>query len=235
MVRRRGFLTLLLGGAVWLGRSASAAPLAEASSAVRALLIDTIAASDTATRGRLIAEAESRARAMLTQAPGDIPARLLLALAIGLKARRAKPLEAFRAGWAQEGKALIEAAARDAPDHPWAQALLGGWHLEVLRRGGPAGGAMLGARESFGLAAFGRARALAPHDGAIALHFAAALLGYAPQRFAKQAAGLLDAALATAPDAADFAPPIRAAATAIRQTLADKGPAAAKAYVDGLA
>jgi hypothetical protein len=235
MVSRRGILALIAGGAAWLARPALAAPAPEATSAVRALLIATIATPDQAMRGQLIAEAESRARAMLAQSPADVPARLLLALAIGLKARRAKPLEAFRAGWAQEGKALIVAAAQDAPDNPWAQALLGGWHLEVLRRGGPAGGALLGARESAGLKAFERARTLAPHDGAIALHFAAALLGYAPQRFAKEAAGLLDAALATAPDAADFAPPIRAAAAAIRQTLADKGPVAAKAFVDTLA
>ncbi len=224
----------MFGGALWLRGPAGAAPLPDASSAVRALLIDTIASPDKAARGRLIAEAEARARVMLAQTPDDVPARLLLALAIGLKARRAKPLEAFRAGWAQEGKALIESAAHDAPDNAWAQALLGGWHLEVLRRGGPAGGVLLGARESVGLAAFAHARALAPHDGAIALHYAAALLGYAPQRFAKEAASLLDIALSTGPNAADFAPPIRAAAALIRQTLADKGPAAAKAFVDGL-
>lgn len=237
MLSRRRSLVLLSGAALWFAAGARAAPdvLDPTQANVRDLLLETLANPDYAVRGRLIAQAEAQARAMLASAPHDISARLMLALAIGMKARRAKPMEAMRAGWAQEGQKLVADAVKEAPDNAWAQALYGGWHLEVLRRGGPAGAAFFGARESAGIAAFERARSLAPQDGAIALHYAVALLGLAPQRFAGKAIGLLDFAVAAPAESADFSAPVRATAIAIRQTLAAKGPAAAKALVDTLA
>jgi hypothetical protein len=233
MATRRAALFAIVA----LALPAGAEPLAisQTDRDLRALLVQTMASRDHDERGRLIAAAEAKARAVLSQSPGDAAAKLFLAVSIGMKARRATPLQAYRAGWAQEGKALIVSVTRAAPDNAWAQALLGGWHLEVLRRGGPAGAALLGAKENLGLAAFRRARALAPQDGAIALQFAIALLGYQPARFADEAAQLLTAALASPQAAEDFAPPLRALAAQISETLGASGPTAAKDLVDQLA
>jgi hypothetical protein len=138
----------------------------------------------------LIARAEQNARAALARG-GDADARIQLALALGLKGRRASLREAIRGGYAREGRALIDAALAQAPREAWAHALDGAWHLEVVRRGGPVGARFYGASVADGVAAYERARVLAPDDAAIAYQFAVALLEVDPGRYATRAAALL--------------------------------------------
>ena len=142
----------------------------------------------------LVSRALSAAERALTTAPESVGARLQLAAAIGVKGRRSSLRAVLRAGYAPRSKRLIDEALARAPNEPWGRALLGGWHLEVLRRGGRVGALAFGARLNEGVAAFERARALAPADPAIATHYALALLLLNPNRFDARVRALLDAA-----------------------------------------
>ena len=177
------------------GRSANAGDRALAA---RALLAECILTQSQ--RPDLVDAAATHARAALKADPDSVEARLQLAMAIGLKGRAASASEALRNGYASEGKRLIDEALARAPHEPWAWALLGGWNLEVVRRGGRLGARLYGASTAKGIAAFERARALAPDDPVIALHQAAALLGVDPVRFGDQARVALTAAAAAPAD-----------------------------------
>lgn len=211
------------------GNFMAAAALAEGgadgSLAARALLAEAVT-SETGAIDPLIARAETNARAALARTD-SVDARLQLALALGLKARRAPLGEALRQGYAREGRALIDAALARAPSNAWAHALRGAWHLEIVRRGGRAGAALYGARIETGVASFERARALAPDDAAIAYQYAVALLERDDSADRASVAALLDAAgQCAARDAFETA--ITREARRVGTVLAAEGPAAAR-------
>jgi hypothetical protein len=162
--------------------------------ASRAYLAQVVIDPHRADADQLVARALSAAERALAGAPDSVEARLQLAAAIGVKGRRSTLSAALRGGYAPRSKRLIEEALARAPNEPWGRALLGGWHLEVLRRGGRIGALALGARLNEGVAAFERARALAPDDPAIATHYALALLSLNAERFGSRIRTLLDAA-----------------------------------------
>lgn len=174
----------------------------------------------------LLLRAEDNARAGL--AAGEPGARLQLALALGLKGRRASIADALRHGYAREGRALIDAALRATPRDAWAQALDGAWNLEIVRRGGEIGARYFGASAKAGVAAYERARALAPDDAAITYQYALALLELDGARYAQKAAVLLDQVRDCASDDA-FETAIKQEARRVRAVLASQGPAAAAA------
>lgn len=150
----------------------------------------------------LLERAERLARAALRLAPRSVEARLQLAVVYGMRGRRASATEAFARSYAPRGRRLIEEALAIAPDNAEARALLGVWHLEVLRRGRRLGAMLYGARLSEGIVAFDRALALAPEDSMIKLHYAAALLCLDFQRNEAQVRRLLAAVSAIQPHGA---------------------------------
>ncbi|MEJ0023538.1 MAG: hypothetical protein WDN76_08965 [Alphaproteobacteria bacterium] len=89
--------------------------------------------------------AQRDCEAALTAAPDSVAARLQLATTLGMKGRRASLKDAIQAGYARRGRALIDEALKLSPQEPWAYALMGGWNLEVVRRGGALGSALMGA------------------------------------------------------------------------------------------
>ena len=100
-----------------------------------------------------IAGAEASANATLDQAPNDVDAQMVRAMAISY---RAKLTHSRRDALA--AKAQFEALAAKNPHDPEAQAALGGWHLEaVASLGGLVARAALGARKGVGIAATDRA------------------------------------------------------------------------------
>jgi hypothetical protein len=149
--------------------------------------------------GRYLDRAEKNSQAALALAPEAVEPRLTLALALGMKGRRASLNEALAKDYAARGKKLIEDVLDRAPDEPRAYALLGGWNLEVVRRGGPIGARLMGASTRAGIRAFDRARALAPNNPTIALHYAVALLTLDSKRYGEKARDLLQAAANAAP------------------------------------
>ncbi|MBI1186502.1 MAG: hypothetical protein GC206_04105 [Alphaproteobacteria bacterium] len=155
-------------------RAGGADNLALAARAMLALLVVDPRRGDFVDLAERAQQAAERALSLSTQ---SVEARLQIAIALGMRGRRMPVAQALREGLATRARAFLEEAGEIAPRDPWAQALLGGWHLEVWRRGGAVGAAALNANIGRGVAAFDRARALAPNDPAIAVHYAIALLG----------------------------------------------------------
>ena len=107
----------------------------------------------------MLQQAERSARAALALNPDSVDARLQLAVVYGMRGRRASLAEAFARNYAPRGRRLIDEALALAPDSAEAEAVLGAWHLEIIRRSGRVGAIAYGARVEEGIAAFERARA----------------------------------------------------------------------------
>ena len=167
--------------------------------AARALMAACLTSSDRTQTQALLDRAENAARMALQLDANSVEGRLQWALALGVRARHARIAEAVARNYAPRGRRLIEEALQRDPNNAWGHELLGAWHLEVLRRGGSAGAAAYGARLATGMAEFDRARALAPNEPIIALHYAVALLELNPDRYAARARELLDQAAAATP------------------------------------
>lgn len=206
-----------------LSGSDDPASLAFASQALMAACVTT---RDRTQIAGLLDRAEQSAHEALTRDPNSIDARMQLALVYGVRGRRANLAEAVARNYAPRGKHLIEEVLAMQPNNARAHALLGAWHLEVLRRGGRAGAAAYGARLEDGIREFNRARALAPDDPMIPLHFAVALIQLSPERYGPQAAALLDASAAGTPRDA-FEEHAQQVGRRIDRTLTDRGPQAA--------
>lgn len=201
--------------------------------AARALLAACIIGADRDQTGRLLDRAERLARNALALDPGAIEARLQLALVYGMRGRRASLAEALARNYAPRGRRLIEEVRALSPEDARAYALLGAWHLEVLRRGGRAGAFAYGARFADGRAAFERALALAPADPMIPLHYAIALIELGEPAYAARAAELLELT-ATLPARDAFEEHARQVAGALALALAQQGPHAASALAERL-
>ncbi len=167
--------------------------------AARALLAACVVDGNNRDVAAMLGRAERGARAALEIDPRSVEARLQLAIVFGMRGRRASLPEAFALGYAPRGRRLIDEALTLAPDSAEAAALLGAWHLEVIRRGGGTGAITYGARVAEGLAAFERARELAPDNGAIALQYAVALTELDAPGHAQRIGELLNAVLALSP------------------------------------
>lgn len=164
------------------GRYEAAAEAGEASGdpaalalAARALNARTLLAGAAGADPAVVARARALAEAALAKAPGSVEGRLQRATALGFQARKLSPGAAWRQGLVQRARADIDAAIRMSPREAWGHALLGGWHLEAVRRGGPAA-ALIGASERAGRAAFARALALETDEPAAPFYFALSLL-----------------------------------------------------------
>lgn len=159
--------------------------------AARALMAACITDPDASNLDAWLNRAESAARDALTLDADSVEARLQWALVLGVRGRRAGITEAVSRNYAPRGRRLIERAIALEPNNAWAHALMGGWHLEVLRRGGRAGARLYGARLATGLAEFERARDLAPSDPMIAVQYAIALIELDAQIYGDRARVLL--------------------------------------------
>jgi tetratricopeptide (TPR) repeat protein len=202
--------------------------------AARALLAQVVVDPQADTVGDTVARARRNAERALTLDPNSVDARLQLAVALGLEAHRMPMHAALASGAATEARRLIDEAIALNPREAWAHALLGNWHLEVVRRGGPLAAAAFGASYEAGVAAFRHARRLAPQDPVIALQFASALLALQPDAHQSSVRRLLDVAAEADPQDALEAFACAQAVT-LREVLAAEGPAAARARLHAMA
>lgn len=174
----------------------------------------------------MLQQAERSARAALALNPDSVDARLQLAVVYGMRGRRASLAEAFARNYAPRGRRLIDEALALAPDSAEAEAVLGAWHLEIIRRSGRVGAIAYGARVEEGIAAFERARALAPDSAAITLQYALALAELDAARHSERIDQLLGAIRELAPrDALEAFS--QSVASRLAATMADSGPSAA--------
>jgi tetratricopeptide (TPR) repeat protein len=90
------------------------------------------------------------AEAAIDLDPENAEAYLMKVAALGMLARHMSKLKSFRKGIAPKSRRLLDEAQRLDPQSAWAQAMMGMWHLEILRRGGAFGARVTGASASEG-------------------------------------------------------------------------------------
>jgi len=66
--------------------------------------------------------------------PDHLDAHLQMAMALGMLADERNPVAAYLRGYAVRGRQHIDQALKIAPDDPWANGLLGMWHLQIVHR-----------------------------------------------------------------------------------------------------
>lgn len=161
--------------------------------AARALLAEAVT-GETDPPPALIAEAERLADLALAQDPHHIEARLQLAIAWSLRLRAMSNGEARRSGLGGDTRALVRSVLEDDPGNPYAHGLMAVWHIEVVRRGGSLGAAIMGASIDDALAHHRLAAEGAPHEAALHWQVARALTALDARRYRNE----IDAALALA-------------------------------------
>jgi hypothetical protein len=179
-----------------------------------------------------VGRARQMAQSALRLAPAHVEARLQLATARGIEARRMAVPLALARGAPQEVRALLEAVLAEEPGQAWALALLAAWHLESVRQGGEAATRLLGARADTGVLLFRRAAGQTPAEPVIPFHAAAALLALGdPARETEARTFLASALQRPATDA--FQTEIARRARLLDRGWATGGPAAARTLVRG--
>ncbi len=126
--------------------------------------------------------------------------RLQLAIALSLKGRDMPLLDAWQAGYGQRAQTLAQSVLADDPDNYYAHGLLAVWHLEVRRRGGSMGAAMMGANTDKAREHYRKAAALAPDDVGVHWSYARALVALDAKGNRREATGVLAAAAAASSD-----------------------------------
>jgi tetratricopeptide (TPR) repeat protein len=124
--------------------------------------------------------------------PDYARAYLASAAALGYQGRYSNPLSAALTRLPQRSRTQMDRALALDPGNPWANALLGAWHLEVVRR---AGEGMFGADSQAGLERY-RAAVRLSNTPDIPYHFALALLARDAEAHGDEALEQLRAAAA---------------------------------------
>jgi len=144
-------------------------------------------------------QAAKSARAAIALDPKNAEGHLYLALALGFLGRMDGSVAAHFAGYAEEARKHIDEALELAPTNPWANALLGGWNLEIVHDGGALGETIYGASSEKGIAAYNYALALDPGNVAIAYQYALQLLAMGGAWERAEARQVLESALRSDP------------------------------------
>ncbi len=145
--------------------------------ASRALLAFVKVSEPSPERDAALARAERYARKAIDIEPATVEAHINLAIVLGYRGRQMHPMKAHMSGMAEEAREHIDAALRLEPDNPYALAVDGSWHLEIIARGGSfMGGLLYGADEEHGLASYEKARTIAPDSLLFDFQYAVCLL-----------------------------------------------------------
>ncbi len=170
--------------------------------AARALIADVMSSEPGHASSNVLKQAEKDARAALDLDGNHLEGHLQLAVTLGLKGRRVGRLRAHFQGLARDGKIHLDQALEQAPDNAWVLSVLGGWHLEIVRRAGPKTADWLyKANKDTGMDYFERALSTAPHTLPIRHHYALLLLSFdEPALHERAKAVLTEAVEATAGD-----------------------------------
>lgn len=177
----------------------------------------------------------SLAAQVLEMDPSNKEAQFHYALIDGFVTRSASPFKAYRKKMPQKTKAVIDAFVLAAPEDGRSQALLGAWHMGVLRKAGARNGEKwFGASFQAAETAYETALALRPDDIIISSNYALSLLEYDQDTYSDRTQALL--IMATAAQSND---PIEKAVQARMRMILDiwDDPKAslksAKSFLDG--
>jgi len=191
------------------GRYGEAVTLAEAEPsadnlafAARSLLAEAMSAPDHIPPQALAEQAEAYARRAIAAEPGHVEGRLQLAIALSLRARPLSNREARRSGFGSEAKTLAEAVLKDDPANAYAHGFMAVWNIEVVRRGGSLGSAVMGASVRQGKRHYAHAIAADADDASTHWQYARALTALNAKKYRNDIDTALAAALAAHPGSA---------------------------------
>ncbi len=159
------------------------------------LLLGALSPSDSPKK--MAKQARNHAQAALHGDPTNTEALFQYALADGFATRAASPLKALRKKMPQKTKAVVDRFIAAMPDDGRGHALLGAWHVGVLRNAGAKKGAKwFGADFGQGVQSYERALALRPGDIIINSNYALSLVEHDYAAHKPRARTLIDTALA---------------------------------------
>jgi len=136
--------------------------------------------------------AEAFARLALDADPDHVEGHIQLALALGRRGAALTPVKAYLLRLAPRARESVERALEIDPGDAWALSVMGGWHLEVVRRGGAG---VYDASVSEGVEAFERAISADPENAAIRYQYAIMLAGLADPALEERASEVLRSAI----------------------------------------
>ncbi len=163
--------------------------------AARSLLAKAMSSADQTPPPSLAQLAEDYARRALSVDAHHVEARLQLAIALSLQARPMSAREAMRAGYGTQARDLVETVLSDTPDNAYAHGYMAVWNIEVVRRGGRFGAAMLGASVRKARAHYTKAIAVDASDASTHWQYARALTALNARKYRRDIDTALDAAL----------------------------------------
>jgi len=136
----------------------------------------------------------------LAAAPDDQAVRVQHALAYGLMTRTSSPLKAWRKKYATKSRKIITDLQKAYPDLAYGDALLGAWHLGIIRKAGAKNAEKwYGATAQAGMQSYEAALVKSPQDIIVMSNYAVSIFAMDPQAYAEQARTLLESvALQTA-------------------------------------
>ena len=147
--------------------------------------------------------ARKLAEAGLELEPENQNARLQYAIADGFITRETGDVSAWMKKLPQKTHAIVEAYRTDFPQDPRGDALLGAWHLAIVRKAGNKNAEKwFGASISQGRALFQNARMVEPQNIIISVNYAFSLLALDTEDFSDtaEARQILEAVLAAQPE-----------------------------------
>ncbi len=191
------------------GRYDEAVTLAEAEPsadnlafAARSLLAEAMSAPDQVPPQTLALQAEAFARRAIAADAGHVEGRLQLAIALSLRARPLSDRAARRSGFGSEAKTLAEAVLKDDPANAYAHGFMAVWNIEVVRRGGGLGAAIMGASVRQGKRHYTHAIATNADDASTHWQYARALTALNARKYRRDIDTALAAAMAAHPGSA---------------------------------
>lgn len=145
-------------------------------------------------------EALALSKSVLLEQPDNKEAQFQHALADGFITRAASPFSAYRKKLPQKTKMTVDALIASAPNDGRGHALLGAWHMGILRKTGAKNGKKwFGADFGQGQAAYEKALTLRPDDIIITGNYALSFAEYDFDRNEPRARDMLIGVLASAP------------------------------------
>ena len=125
--------------------------------------------------------------------------RLQKAITLSLLTRPMSLGDARDSGYGPKARALAEAVLADDPANHYALGFLAVWHVEVHRRGGSLGAAVMGASLKSARKYYAEAVRLAPEDAGLRWQWARALAAFDAKKYHSEIEAELEAALAIDP------------------------------------
>ncbi len=178
---------------------AGAEPTADAHAFRARVLLAKAMSGETDPPASLIETALAEANAALALDPAHGEGRLQKAIALSLILRPMSAGEASRTGYGERSRALAEGVLADDPENFYAHGFLAVWHVEVVRRGGLIGSALLGASLRTARRHYEAAIHLAPDDTGLHWQWARALAALDARKYRREIETALAAAVAIDP------------------------------------